>query len=213
MSRNIKEALNWRSLVAERIVGIILLSASLLTIAALILITAVLFLESTAFFSQVSIMEFLFGTEWTVLFADKKFGALPLVGGTLLTAGIAILLASTIGLGSAIYLSEYASPSVRAIVKPILEILAGIPTVVYGYFAIYTITPLLKNTIFPEIGFYNALSAGIAMGVMIIPTVASLSEDALYSVPETLRHAAYSLGARKIQVVFKIVDLGKDTCT
>ncbi len=190
---------------AERIVGSVLLAASLLTIIALILIIATLVYESLFFFSKVSIFEFLFGVEWTVLFFEKKFGVVPLVAGTFLTSSVAMLLASTIGLGSAIYLSEYASPRVRSVVKPMLEILAGIPTVVYGYFAIYTITPLLKSTVFPEIGFYNALSAGIAMGVMIIPTVASLSEDALYSVPETLKHAAYSLGAKKIQVVFKVV--------
>jgi len=190
---------------AERVVGNLLLAASLLTIFALILIIATLVYESLFFFSKVSVFEFLFGLEWTVLFLDKKFGVIPLVAGTFLTSAVAMLLASSIGLGSAIYLSEYASPRIRAVVKPLLEILAGIPTVVYGYFAIYTITPLLKSTIFPDIGFYNALSAGIAMGVMIIPTVASLSEDALYAVPETIKHAAYSLGARKIQVVFRIV--------
>ena len=190
---------------AEKIVGSVLLAASLLTIIALILIIETLVYESLFFFSRVSIFEFLFGVEWTVLFLDKKFGVVPLLAGTFLTSSIAILLASTIGLGSAVYLSEYASPRVRSVVKPLLEILAGIPTVVYGYFAIYTITPLLKSSVFPDISFYNALSAGIAMGVMIIPTVASLSEDSLYAVPETLKHAAYSLGAKKIQVVFRVV--------
>ena len=190
---------------AERVVGLILMAASLLTLLALALIVATLVYESSFFFSEASVFEFLLGTEWTALFLEKKFGVVPLLVGTFLTSAVAMLLASTIGLGSAIYLSEYASPRVRAVVKPLLEILAGIPTVVYGYFAIYTITPLLKASIFPDIGFYNALSAGIAMGVMIIPTVASLSEDALYAVPEAIKHAAYSLGARKIQVVFRVV--------
>ena len=190
---------------SEKLVGLGLLGTALLTIAALIVIMATLIVESASFFREVSPLEFIFGTEWTALFADKKFGAVPLLVGTLLTSGVAIGLSATVGLGSAIYLSEYASPRVRAVIKPVLEILAGIPTVVYGYFAIYTITPLLKSSLFPDISFYNALAAGLAMGVMIIPTVASLSEDALYAVPETLRHAAYSLGARKIQVIFKVV--------
>ena len=189
----------------DEVVPPLLLLSTSLTLIALIVIIGTLLSESLVFFKDVSLIEFLFGSEWTALFLEKKFGVLPLVAGTFLTSIVAIGISATIGLGSAIYLSEYASSRTRATIKPILEILAGIPTVVYGYFAIYFLTPLMKATVFPGISFYNALAAGIAMGVMIVPTVASISEDALYSVPETLRHAGYALGARKIQVVFRIV--------
>ncbi|MEM4340605.1 MAG: phosphate ABC transporter permease subunit PstC, partial [Candidatus Nitrosocaldus sp.] len=148
--------------------------------------------------------EFLFGTSWAAFFDDKSFGVLPLLAGTMLTTAIALSLAIPVGIGSAIFLSEYASSSLRRIVKPILEMLAGIPTVVYGYFALYFITPNLQYFI-PDLYTYNALAAGIAMGVMIIPTIASLSEDAFYAVPQNLKAAGYALGARKSTVVMRIV--------
>ena len=189
----------------EKLVRALLAAASMTTIVAIVVIVGTLVYESAIFFSQVSPLEFFLGTEWTALFLEKKFGVLPLLTGTILTSGVAIGLALILGLGSAVYLSEYASRNVRRVLKPLLEVLAGIPTVVYGYFALYAITPFLKSALLPGIEVYNALAAGLAMGVMITPTVASLSEDALYSVPESIRQAAYSLGARRSQVAFKVV--------
>ena len=144
------------------------------------------------------ITEFLFGTEWTPLFYNKQFGVLPLVAGTALVSGIAMAVALPAGLLSAIYLSEYAPPRVRRIVKPVLEVLAGVPTVVYGYFALLFVTPLLQKFV-PGLAGFNALSPGIVMGIMILPLVSSLSEDALHSVPNGLREGAYALGATRMQ--------------
>ena len=181
-----------------------LLGAALFTVAAIIIIAYSLISESMGFFSEVSLSEFLFGSKWTAFFDDKSFGTLPLLAGTLLTTAIALALAIPVGIGSAIFLSEYASRSLRKSIKPILEILAGIPTVVYGYFALYFITPNLKYLI-ADIYTYNALSAGIAMGIMIIPTIASLTEDAFYLVPKSLKAGGYALGARKSTVILRIV--------
>jgi len=162
-------------------------------------------LEETArFFQQVSIVEFLTGTRWTPLFASKKFGVLPLVNGTFLVAGGAMIIALPLGLLAAIYLSEYASERSRKILKPLLEILAGIPTVVYGYFALLFVTPILKS-IFPQTQTFNAASASIVMGFMILPLVASLSEDAMSAVPHSLRQAAYALGSTKLDVSLRVV--------
>ncbi len=191
--------------VRERLVELALLGCSILTVAAMAIIVGTLAAESSGFFSRVPLSEFLTGLRWTPLFSEKSFGVVPLVAGTLLTSSIALAVALAVGLGSAIYLGEYASERVRRTLKPLMEILAGIPTVVYGYFAISFITPLLKSTLFPWMWVHNALSAGIAMGIMITPMMASLSEDAIYGVPETLRHAAYALGARKVDVVFRVV--------
>ncbi|MEM0029475.1 MAG: phosphate ABC transporter permease subunit PstC [Candidatus Nitrosocaldus sp.] len=182
----------------------LLLSAALFTILAIIIIVYSLASESFSFFLHIPAHEFLFGTSWAAFFDDKSFGVLPLLAGTMLTTAIALSLAIPVGIGSAIFLSEYASSSLRRIVKPILEMLAGIPTVVYGYFALYFITPNLQYFI-PDLYTYNALAAGIAMGVMIIPTIASLSEDAFYAVPQNLKAAGYALGARKSTVVMRIV--------
>lgn len=167
-------------------------------------IVAVLIFETIEFFREVSILAFLTDTQWTPLFADKHFGILPLVSGTFLTSAIAILVAMPIGLLSAIYLSEYASDRVRQVIKPVLEILAGIPTVVYGYFALLFVTPLLQNFI-PTLAGFNALGPGIVMGIMIIPMVSSLSEDAMYAVPQSLREAAYALGSSRLQVALRVV--------
>jgi phosphate transport system permease protein len=167
-------------------------------------IVGVLLFETAAFFREVSVLEFLTDTQWTPLFADKHFGILPLVCGTALTAGIAILVALPIGLVSAVYLSEYAGERLRRVVKPVLEVLAGIPTVVYGYFALLFITPLLQNVI-PTLSGFNALAPGIVIGIMIIPMISSLSEDAMYAVPQSLREGAYALGSSKLQVALKVV--------
>lgn len=167
-------------------------------------IVLVLLGESLAFFRQVPLTRFLTEREWTPLFANKKYGVLPLISGTLLTSLIALGVATPLGLIIAVYLSQYASLGVRRWVKPLLEFLAGIPTVVYGYFALLFITPILKSFI-PGLDAFNALSAGLVMGVMILPMVASLSEDALYAVPTSLRDAAYGLGYTRLQAVWKIV--------
>jgi phosphate ABC transporter permease protein PstC len=154
---------------------------------------------------RVSLWYFLTGDEWTVGFASAKFGILPLLAGTLMVAVIAAALALPMGVVTAIYLSEYADPRVRSIAKPILELLAGIPTVVYGFFAVYTVTPLLA-LVLPGIGQpYNQLSGGIVVGIMIIPMVASLSEDAMRSVPRSLRDASYALGSTKYETSVKVV--------
>ncbi len=190
--------------VIDKIVKFILLGAAMFTIAAIAIIIYSLASESIHFFQHISLLEFLFGTRWAAFFDDKSFGVLPLLVGTMLTTLIALGFAIPVGIGSAVFLSEYASPSLRKVVKPILEILAGIPTVVYGYFALYFITPNLQ-TLIPDLSTYNALAAGLAMGVMITPTIASLTEDAFYSVPQYLKAAGYALGARKSQVIIKIV--------
>ncbi|HUO99942.1 MAG TPA: phosphate ABC transporter permease subunit PstC [Gemmatimonadota bacterium] len=167
-------------------------------------IVAVLFWESLAFFRRVPIGEFLTGTQWTPLFEPQHFGVLPLVVGSFLVAVIASVIAIPLGLGSAIYLSEYARTRTRAILKPILEILAGIPTVVYGYFALTFVTPLIRPFV-PGLGVFNALSAGIVVGIMVLPLIASLSEDAMAAVPRELRHGAYALGATKFEVAARVV--------
>ncbi len=173
-----------------------------------ILVTAgiilVLMWETGAFLQEVPLSEFLFGTEWTPLFYDKHFGVLPLVSGTLLASAIAMVVALPSGLLIAIYLSEYAPGQIRRIVRPVLEVLAGVPTVVYGYFALQFVTPLLQ-TFVPGLAGFNALSPGIVMGIMILPLVSSLSEDALRSVPNGLREGAYALGATRMQTSLRVV--------
>lgn len=167
-------------------------------------IIAVLFFETFGFFKEVSIIDFLTDTQWTPLFAEKHFGILPLFTGTFLTTLIAISVALPVGLISAIYLSEYASERIRTVVKPLLEVLAAVPTVVYGYFALLFVTPLLQKVI-PDLAGFNALSPGIVMGAMIIPIVSSLSEDAMHAVPMGLREGAYALGATRLQVAGRVV--------
>jgi len=167
-------------------------------------IVAVLLFEANAFFREVPLWRFLTDREWTPLFADKQFGVMVLASATFLTSMIALLVAIPIGLMSAIYLSEVAPRRVRRVVKPLLEVLAGVPTVVYGYFALLFVTPLLQVLI-PSISGFNALSAGLVMGVMIIPLVVSLSEDALFAVPQNLRDGAYALGATRLHVATRVV--------
>ncbi len=167
-------------------------------------IIAVLAVETVAFLREVSIVEFLFGTEWTPLFSNPRFGVLPLVMGTALVSLIAMAVALPMGLLSAIYLSEYADQRVRRVVKPVLEVLAGVPTVVYGYFALLFVTPILQRFI-PDLAGFNALGPGIVMGIMILPLVSSLSEDAMRGVPRGLREGSYALGATKMQTSLRVV--------
>jgi phosphate transport system permease protein len=178
--------------------------SGLITILTTVGIIWVLVSESWGFFSEVPLTSFLFDTEWTPLFTQKHYGILPLLSGTFLTTMIAILTAVPIGIIIAVYLSEYAHKRFRRNVKPLLEILAAVPTVVYGFFALTVVTPFLQSFI-PGIGSFNALSAGLVMGIMIIPVISSLSEDALYAVPKSLREASYGMGATKFQTSFKVV--------
>lgn len=163
----------------------------------------VLFSESISFFSEVSFWDFITDTEWTPLFSQKHYGILPLLSGTFLTTFIAILTALPIGLTIAIYLNEYAPKSYRKTLKPALEILAAVPTVVYGFFALTVITPFLQSFI-PDVSTFNALSAGLVMGIMIIPMISSLSEDALFALPKSLKEASYGMGATRFQTAFKV---------
>lgn len=174
---------------------------SVLTTAGII---AVLAFETYEFLQQVSIVEFLTGTEWTPLFANQHFGVLPLVVGTMLVSTIAMVVALPMGLLAAVYLSEYAPNGVRRVIKPVLELLAGVPTVVYGYFALTFVTPLLQQ-VFPTLSGFNALSPGLVMGLMILPLVSSLSEDAMRAVPRGLREGSYALGATRMQTALKVV--------
>ena len=182
----------------------ILRFSALISIITTIGIISILGINSVPFFREVGFIEFFTGLEWTPLFIPQNFGVSPLVNGTFLVAFIAAITALVFGLGSAFYLSEYASRKVRKILKPFLEILAGIPTVVYGYSALTFVTPVIQF-IFPETIIFNALSAGLVMGIMIIPMVSTLSEDAMNAVPSSLREAAYGLGAKKYQVALKVV--------
>jgi len=187
----------------ESVIKALLTACAYLSIFTTVGIVVVLFEETVRFFLDVSILEFLTSTRWAPPQGD--FGVLPLVYGTLMATIIAIAVALPVGLLTAIYLSEYAPTQLRRWLKPALEILAGVPTVVYGYFALTFITPLLRESVFPGIGSFNALSAGLIMGVMIIPTVASVSEDAIYAVPLSLREGAYALGATRRETATRIV--------
>ena len=188
----------------ERLIETGLFVCALLSVGTTIGIIVVLAVETAAFLREVPVLEFLFGTEWTPLFATPRFGVLPLVTGTVLVSLIAMAVALPMGLMSAIYLSEYADERVRRIVKPVLEILAGVPTVVYGYFALLFVTPLLQRFI-PGLSGFNALGPGIVMGIMILPLVSSLSEDAMRGVPQGLREGSYALGATRMQTSLRVV--------
>ena len=188
----------------EYLIEKLLFLFSLVSIFATVGIIAVLSFETFAFFKEVSLLEFFTDTQWTPLFVNKHFGILPLLCGTLLTTLIAMCVAFPAGLISAVYLSEYASEKSRDIIKPIMEILAAVPTVVYGYFALLFVTPLLKQYI-PGMSGFNSLSGGLVMGIMIIPLISSLSEDAFHAVPMGLREAGYALGSSRLQVSLRIV--------
>jgi phosphate transport system permease protein len=190
--------------IEEQAVVWVLRGAALISVLTTIGIVVVLLRESLSFFVEVPVWDFITGTVWTPLFQPQSFGVLPLVMGTLLVATIAGLVSLGLGLGAAIFLSEYAPDRARRILKPILEVLAGIPTVVYGYFALSFVTPLLQSFI-PDLIVFNALSAGLVMGLMIMPMVSTLSEDAMVAVPRSLRNAAYALGATRFEVATKVV--------
>lgn len=188
----------------EKAIEALMSASSLLSIVTTIGIIIVLTVDSFKFFGEVSIIDFFTDTEWTPLFENKHFGILPLLAGTLLTTIIAILVAVPLGITIAVYLSEYASKRFTSIVKPILEVLAAIPTVVYGFFALQYVTPLLQNFI-PGLSGFNALAPGMVMGIMIMPYITSLSEDALRAIPNSLREASYGMGANRFQTAFKVM--------
>jgi phosphate transport system permease protein len=202
----------------EKIIEKALFLSALISIITTVGIIWVLMSESYSFFQEVSIWDFLTDKQWTPLFSDKHFGILPLISGTLLTTVVALSVAIPIGLTIAVYLNEYAPKRTIKIIKPLLEILAAVPTVVYGFFALIVVTPFLqKLSVFlksalpfaadyiPELSGFNALSAGLVMGIMIIPFISSLSEDALRSVPKTLREASYGMGSTRFQTAFKVL--------
>lgn len=189
----------------EALVRGLFLACGLVAIAVTV-VTAWMFVQgSLPFFREVSLREFLGSIRWAPLTVPRSYGTLALIADTLVIMGIALVVALPLGLLSAVYLSEYASERSRRLLKPVLEVLAGIPTVVYGFFALRFVTPLLQQTILPELDFWNGLSAGIVMGFMILPLVASLSEDVLYAVPRSLREGAYALGATKFEVIWRVV--------
>jgi phosphate transport system permease protein len=190
----------------EKAIEFLLLLAALSSIATTLAIVGILLYESIQFFNheEVTVWQFLTDTQWTPLFADKHFGVMPLVCGTLVTTAVALIVSVPLGTIIAIYLSEFANPKAREIIKPILELLAGVPTVVYGYFALLFVTPVLQF-ILPNLPGFNMLSAGLVMGIMIIPYVSSVSEDALRSVPTYLREGSFAMGATRLQTTLKVL--------
>ena len=193
-----------RAKLVQTIVKVICGAFAAVSIVTTLGIVGTLIFEAIEFLKEIPLSQFLTDTRWTPLFASKQFGIFVLISATVMISVISILVALPLGLLAAICLSEYASPKVRRILKPILEILAGVPTVVYGYFALLTVTPFLQ-TFIPQLQGFNALSAGLVLGVMITPMVASLSEDALYSVPRSLKDGAYALGATKRETVTSVI--------
>jgi phosphate transport system permease protein len=188
----------------ERVIELLLATCGVLTILTTVGILAVLLLESSAFLREIGLSRLIFDTQWTPLFADKHFGLWPLLSGTALTSLIAIAVALPLGLLAAIFMSELAHRRHRSLLKPALEVLAGVPTIVYGYFALVVVTPALQN-ILPGLAGFNALSPGIVMGFMITPLIASLTEDALHAVPMSLREASYALGATRVATIWRVV--------
>ena len=195
---------SWRKVLPERVITVIMVLCTMMSVLTTVGIVLILLFQALPFFGEVSFIEFITGTRWTPLFQSKHFGVLALVSATVLIALLSMFVALPLGLLSAIFLSEYAPETVRRIVKPVLEVLAGIPTVVYGYFALLFVTPILQS-ISEDILVFNAMSASIVMGIMILPMVASLSEDAMRAVPRALREAAYGLGATKLEVSTRVV--------
>jgi phosphate transport system permease protein len=205
MASKLTELQRWRRRLLETTIEGILFLAAASSIFVTVGIVGVLLYESYTFFAHVPISEFLTDTLWTPLFAEPRYGILPLVTGTLLSTLVALFVAAPLGLIAAIYLSEFAAPRFREAVKPTLELLSGVPTVVYGFFALLLVTPLLQRTILPSLPGFNILSAGIVIGIMIIPYVASVSEDALTAVPQVIRDGSLALGATKLETAFKVV--------
>ena len=188
----------------DRTIELFLLAAGMVAVLTTLAIVAILLIESSAFFEHVSLREFLTGTMWTPLFADAHYGILPLIAGTLTTTVVALLLAVPLGTIIAIYLSEFATTRVRETVKPILELLGAVPTVVYGYFALVMVTPVLQK-LMPELPGFNMLSAGLVIGLMIVPYVSSVSEDAMRAVPRYMREGSYAMGATRLQTALRVV--------
>ena len=188
----------------ERAIEFAMFLCALSSVAVTLGIVWVLLLESWHFFANVSIVDFLTDTQWTVLFENPRYGIMPLVTGTLVTATVALAVALPLGTTIAIYLSEYASAKVREILKPILELLSAVPTVVFGYFALLFVTPILQSLL-PNLPGFNMLSAGIVIGIMIIPYVSSLSEDAMRAVPATTREGSYAMGATRLQTAIRVL--------
>jgi len=197
-------AKNIRRNIKERIIEFILMLAALSAVATTFAIVFILLSESLGFFKTVSIVDFLTDTQWTPLFEDAHYGIMPLVSGTLTTSAIALLVAIPIGTIAAIYLSEFASHKTRETVKPILELLVGVPTVVFGYFALFFVTPLLQK-IFPDLPGFNMLGPGLVMGVMIVPYISSVAEDAMRAVPMSMREGSYAMGATRFQTAIRVV--------
>jgi phosphate transport system permease protein len=193
-SRNIK----------ERIIEMILFLAALVSVATTLGIVFILFYESLAFFRHVPLVDFFTDTMWTPLFSEPRYGIAPLVMGTLVTSAVALCVAIPVGTIIAIYLSEFAPFSIREVAKPFLELLGGVPTIVYGYFALVFVTPLLQK-VFPSLPGFNMLSAGLVMGVMIIPYISSVAEDAMRAVPMALREGSYAMGATRFQTATRVV--------
>ncbi len=190
--------------VKERIIEFVLFLAALVSVATTVGIVVILLKESLIFFQQVSLWDFLTDTQWTPLFSDAHYGIMPLLSGTLVSSTVALLVAIPLGPIIAISLSEFAPFAVREVAKPFLEMLGGIPTIVYGYFALLFVTPLLQK-IYPDLPGFNLLSAGLVMGIMIIPYVSSVSEDAMRAVPMALREGSYAMGATRYQTAIRVV--------
>ena len=197
-------AKNIRRNVKERVIEFILMLAALTAVATTFAIVTILVVESLGFFKTVSLIDFFTDTEWTPLFEDAHYGIMPLVAGTLTTSMIALAVAIPVGTIGAIYLSEFASHKTREIVKPVLELLVGVPTVVFGYFALFFVTPLLQK-IFPDLTGFNMLGPGIVMGIMIVPYISSVAEDAMRAVPMSMREGSYAMGATRFQTAIRVV--------
>ena len=197
-------AKNIRRNVKERVIEFILMLAALSAVATTFAIVTILVVESLGFFKTVSIIDFFTDTQWTPLFEDAHYGIMPLIAGTLTTSFIALSVAIPVGTIGAIYLSEFASHKTREIVKPILELLVGVPTVVFGYFALFFVTPILQK-VFPELPGFNMLGPGIVMGVMIVPYISSVAEDAMRAVPMSMREGSYAMGATRFQTAIRVV--------
>jgi phosphate transport system permease protein len=195
---------SYRRHLGERIIEALLFLMAFLSVAITLAIVAMLVKESVVFFEHVSLWDFLTDTQWTPLFDNAHYGILPLISGTVVSSAVALLVAIPMGTITAIYLSEFAPFTVREIAKPFLELLGGVPTVVYGYFALLFVTPLLQK-IFPELPGFSLLSAGLVMGIMIIPYVSSMAEDAMRAVPMHLREGSYAMGATKFQTAIRVV--------
>ncbi len=197
-------AKNIRRNVKERVIEFILMMAALSAVFTTFAIVAILLYESFGFFETVSLVEFFTGTVWTPLFEDAHYGIMPLIAGTLTTSFVALAVAVPVGTIAAIYLSEFASHKTREITKPVLELLVGVPTIAFGYFALLFVTPLLQ-IIYPDLPGFNMLSAGLVMGVMIVPYIASVAEDAMRAVPMSMREGSYAMGATRFHTALRVV--------